>query len=74
MPVTTHLSKIRVILNEVSIIYNYGGSLIMKTEKPRKTLKNQAQPHTAKTQSAKAGIKVRSGLRAGSLMGFTDMY
>ena len=46
----------------------------MKTKKPCKTLKTQAQPRAAKTQSAKAGIKVRSGLRAGYLMGFTDMY
>ena len=54
----------------------------MKTEKPRNTLKTQAQPRSAKSQSnkadikmAKAGIKTRSGLRAGyHLMGFTDMY
>jgi hypothetical protein len=46
----------------------------MKTKKPRNTLKTQAQPRAAKTQSVKAGIKVRSGLRAGQLMSFTDMY
>jgi len=46
----------------------------MKTEKPRNTLKTQAQRRAAKSQSAKAGIKMRSGLRAGYLMGFTDMY
>jgi hypothetical protein len=34
----------------------------MKIEKPRKS------------PLAKAGIKIRSGLRAGYLMGFTDMY
>jgi hypothetical protein len=47
----------------------------MKTEKPRSTLKPQAQPRAAKSQSAKAGIKIRSGLRAGyHQMGFMDMY
>ena len=47
----------------------------MKTEKPRHTLKTQVQPRTAKTQPVKAGIKIRSGLRAGySQMGLTDMY
>jgi len=47
----------------------------MKTEKPRKTLKALAQPRAAKCLSAKAGIKIRSGLRAGYRhMGFTDMY
>ena len=47
----------------------------MKTEKPRKTLKTQVQPRAAKNQSAKAGIKIRAGLRAGyHHMAFTDMY
>lgn len=47
----------------------------MKTEKPQKPLKAHAQPRAAKTQPAKAGIKIRSGLRAGYYqMGFTDMY
>jgi hypothetical protein len=47
----------------------------MKTEKPRKPFKTQAQPRAAKNQSAKAGIKIRSGLRAGyHQMGFMDMY
>ena len=47
----------------------------MKTEKPRNTFKTQAQPRAAKNQSAKAGIKVRSGLRVGyHRMRFTDMY
>jgi hypothetical protein len=47
----------------------------MKTEKPRKTLKTQAQSRAAKSPSAKAGIKIRSGLRAGyHHMGFTEMY
>jgi hypothetical protein len=47
----------------------------MKTKKPRKPFKTQAQPRAAKSQSAKAGIKIRSGLRAGyRQMGFTDMY
>jgi hypothetical protein len=47
----------------------------MKTEKLRKTLKTQAQPRSAKSPSAKAGIKIRSRLRAGyHQMGFTDMY
>ena len=50
-------------------------SLIMKTEKHRDTLKARVQPRSAKRQSAKAGIKMRSGLRAGGYrMGFTDMY
>jgi hypothetical protein len=47
----------------------------MKTKKPRKPIKTQAQPRAAKNQSAKAGIKIRSGLRAGyRQMGFMDMY
>ena len=47
----------------------------MKIEKPRNTLKTLAQPRAAKNQSAKAGIKIRSGLRAGyHQMGFTEMY
>jgi hypothetical protein len=47
----------------------------MKTVKPRHTLKTQPQPRAAKSQPAKAGIKIRSGLRAGyHHMGFTDMY
>ncbi len=46
----------------------------MKTEKPRITLKTQALRRSAKSQSAKAGIKMRSGLRAGYLMGFMDKY
>ena len=47
----------------------------MKIEKPRKTLKTQVQLRAAKNQSAKAGIKLRSGLRAGyHHMGFTEMY
>jgi hypothetical protein len=47
----------------------------MKTEKPRNTLKTQAQRRAAKSQSAKAGIKIRSGLRAGYRhMGFMEMY
>ena len=58
-----------------SRLSNYGESLLMKTEKPRNTLKTQAQPRAAKSQSAKAGIKIRSGLRAGyHHMRFTDMY
>jgi len=54
--------------------YNNEESLIMKIEKPRNTLKTQAQPRSAKSQSAKTGIKIRSGLRAGYLMSFTDKY
>ena len=47
----------------------------MKIEKPHPTLKTQAQLRAAKSQSVKAGIKIRSGLRAGYRhMGFTDMY
>jgi hypothetical protein len=47
----------------------------MKIEKLRKTLKTQAQPRAAKSQSAKAGIRIRSGLRAGyRQMGFMEMY
>jgi len=47
----------------------------MKIEKPRKTLKTLAQPRAAKSQSAKAGLKIRSGLRAGYRhMGLMDMY
>jgi len=48
---------------------------MMKTEKPRKTLKALAQPRAAKSPSAKAGIRIRSGLRAGYRhMGFMEMY
>jgi len=57
-----------------SRLSNCGECLIMKTEKPRNTVKTRIQPRAAKSQSAKAGIKMRSGLRAGYLMGFTDMY
>jgi hypothetical protein len=47
----------------------------MKIEKPRKILKTLALPRAAKSQSAKAGIKIRAGLRAGYRhMGFMDMY
>jgi hypothetical protein len=47
----------------------------MKTKKPRKPIKTQAQPSAAKNQLAKAGIKIRSALRAGyHQMGFMDMY
>jgi hypothetical protein len=47
----------------------------MKTEKLRKALKTQAQPRAAKSQSAKAGIRIRSSLRAGyRQMGFMEMY
>jgi len=47
----------------------------MKTEKPRKTRKTQVQPRCAKSLSAKAGIKIRSGLHAGYRhMGFMEMY
>jgi hypothetical protein len=47
----------------------------MKTKKPRKSIKAQAQPRAAKRQLAKAGIKLRSGLRVGyHQMGFMDMY
>jgi hypothetical protein len=47
----------------------------MKTKKPRKPSKTQAQSRAAKNQLAKAGIKLRSGLRAGyQQMGFMDMY
>ena len=46
----------------------------MKTEKPRKILKTHAEPRAAKIRPVKAGIKIRAGLRAGHLMGFTDMY
>ncbi len=45
----------------------------MKTEKTRNTLKTQTQPRSAKSPSAKAGIRMRSGVRAGR-MGFTDKY
>ena len=43
----------------------------MKTEKSRNTRKTQAGSRPAKGTAAKAGIKMRSGLRAG-VMGFTD--
>jgi hypothetical protein len=47
----------------------------MNTENPRKTLKTLAQLRAAKSQSAKAGLKIRSGLRAGyRQMGFMEMY
>ncbi len=45
----------------------------MKIEKPRNTGKIQAQPRrSTKSQPTKAGIKLRSGLRAG--YGFTNKY
>jgi hypothetical protein len=48
---------------------------MMKTEKPRKSLKTLAQSRVAKSQSAKAGLRIRSGLRAGYRhMGFMEMY
>jgi hypothetical protein len=76
MQVTINLSTISIYTetkSQLSIITEE--SLIMKTGKPLKTLKTQAQPRSAKSQSAKAGIKIRSGLRAGyHHMGFTDMY
>lgn len=46
----------------------------MKTEKPRKIFKTRAQLRAAKIRPVKAGIRIRAGLRAGYLMGFTDMY
>ena len=47
----------------------------MKIKKPRKSLKTLAQSRAAKSLSAKAGIKIRSGLRAGyRQMGFMEMY
>ena len=46
----------------------------MKVEKARNIVKTQARFRSAKAQSVKAGIKMRSGLRAGFGMGFTDKY
>jgi hypothetical protein len=46
----------------------------MKTEYLWNILKTRAQRRSAKSQSAKAGIKMRSGLSAGYLMGFMDKY
>ncbi|NOQ14225.1 MAG: hypothetical protein GQ583_07080 [Methyloprofundus sp.] len=54
--------------------YNYGESLIMKTEKTWNTPKTQAQPRSVKRQSAKAGIKLRSGVRAGDQIVFPDTF
>ena len=45
----------------------------MKIDKPRKTLKTQAQSRAAKTQPVKAGIKMRSGLRAGTRRSWSSM-
>ena len=44
----------------------------MKAEKARNTLKTEVQSRSAKVQPVKAGIKMRSGLRAGFGMGFQD--
>jgi hypothetical protein len=46
----------------------------MKVEKARNTVKTQVESRSAKTRPVKAGIKMRSGLRAGYGMGFTDKY
>ena len=46
----------------------------MKTDKPRKSLKTQAKTRAAKTQPVKTGIKMRSGLRAGTWQSWTSMY
>ena len=44
----------------------------MKIEETRNTPKTQVQPRSAQRQPAKTGIKMRSGLRAGYGMGFTQ--
>ena len=46
----------------------------MKTKKTRNTLNTQAQPRSVKRQSANAGIKLRSGVRASDQIVFPDTF